>query len=771
MATASPTIERTEHRVGAGISTTILFYLLLFSVTGSITAAEWSDNLGIITFAAAGGATLSILFANIRRMPGALAHLIILILTAPVTATLGTLVLPDVLTFEEKLVVLFERVWAWANIVLVGGSGTDNLIFVLQLCAVMWLIAYIAGWSIYRQHQVWGALVPTGCTILLNLFYAAPQSGLYIGMFILSAMLLLVRLNLQSMEQSWRRTAVGYSPDISLDFLWYGALVTLILMVMVWILPASPPGPAWLEFLEPLQSPWQSFEDQFNRLFSSLNPVPRPASAAFFGSTLSLGGPIKLGQRPIMDIEALYARYWRAATYDKYSGVGWVSTQLDLVNLNANDLRLDGLRDLLRVEVTQTVKVLVNDRDILYAQSQPIRFSIPVEIRYTKTPSPEAAPTIFDVSLVRSRRPLREGSRYVVTSYISVTDEESLRADSVNYPSTITRYLQLPDELPVRVRNLAKEIAAQSDNPYDQATALEKYVRKHVKYSESVSPPPPNRDGVDYTLFERPEGYCNYYASALAVMARAVGIPARVVSGYSLGEFESGTFRIVEANAHSWVEIYFPSYGWVEFEPTANKPEIERPKRQTSNVPPDPRLDDAEKKDNNLDEKELDDNPRAPAELTRPWWNDPTSLALVGGGFVGVMLVGLSTMIIVRQARRNARLLPAARTYERMLNRVRWLGIREEKFATPIERARIINGVLPKAQIETEHIAASYTRERFGARKLDETERAELAGAWSKWRGEWLRGASVRVIERISKPLRAMMARLRKLKQRFERMQ
>ena len=83
---------------------------------------------------------------------------------------------------------------------------------------------------------------------------------------------------------------------------------------------------------------------------------------------------------------------------------------------------------------------------------------------------------------------------------------------------------------------------------------------------------------MDYVLFERPEGYCNYYASAMAVLARSVGIPARVASGYAVGSpSDDGLYHINEANAHSWPEIYLGELGWVEFEPTSARPEIVRP--------------------------------------------------------------------------------------------------------------------------------------------------------------------------------------------------
>jgi hypothetical protein len=89
---------------------------------------------------------------------------------------------------------------------------------------------------------------------------------------------------------------------------------------------------------------------------------------------------------------------------------------------------------------------------------------------------------------------------------------------------------------------------------------------------------------VDYFLFELKRGYCDYYASAMVILARAAGIPARLVTGYLSGTFDetTGQYRVTAADAHSWVELYFPSYGWIEFDPTARLSAIERPDAPTA---------------------------------------------------------------------------------------------------------------------------------------------------------------------------------------------
>jgi hypothetical protein len=113
--------------------------------------------------------------------------------------------------------------------------------------------------------------------------------------------------------------------------------------------------------------------------------------------------------------------------------------------------------------------------------------------------------------------------------------------------------------------------------PYDRARAIELYLRQ-FPYTLDVPYAPPGRDIADFFLFDLQEGYCDYYATSMVALARAAGLPARLVVGYASGSYDAETSRYVvtEADAHAWVEIYFPTYGWIEFEPTAGLEVLDR---------------------------------------------------------------------------------------------------------------------------------------------------------------------------------------------------
>jgi len=174
---------------------------------------------------------------------------------------------------------------------------------------------------------------------------------------------------------------------------------------------------------------------------------------------------------------------------------------------------------------------------------------------------------VFDID---ARSPV---SRYQAWSDIAQPSPTELRAASGPYPPKVVNdYLQLP-ALDSRIPRLAQQIAAPAKNNYDKATAIEDYLLTHFGYTLQLSRSTP-RDPLAEFLFERKQGHCEYFASSMAVMLRTLGIPSRVVDGFRTGEFNDLTSQYVvrDSNAHSWVEAYFPGYGWVSFDPTPAGP-------------------------------------------------------------------------------------------------------------------------------------------------------------------------------------------------------
>src|SRR5581483_6004743 len=165
--------------------------------------------------------------------------------------------------------------------------------------------------------------------------------------------------------------------------------------------------------------------------------------------------------------------------------------------------------------------------------------------------------------------PYHPVGQYQASSVIPLPTATELRQGGPDIPLQILwNNLQLP-HLDPRIGQLAQKITASATNNYDRAAAIENYLRTRYGYTLELPRTVP-ADPVAHFLFVRHEGHCEYFASAMAVMLRSLGIPARVVNGFRTGEFNDLTSEYVvrASNAHAWVETFFPGYGWVSFDPT-----------------------------------------------------------------------------------------------------------------------------------------------------------------------------------------------------------
>ncbi len=163
---------------------------------------------------------------------------------------------------------------------------------------------------------------------------------------------------------------------------------------------------------------------------------------------------------------------------------------------------------------------------------------------------------------------------YEGDSLLPIAEPAKARTASTVYSEEVrTTYLQLPTPLDPRITELARKITASANNPYDKSVAMESYLRRNFRYTLNLTGTP-GRDPLAHFLFETRAGHCEYFASAMAVMLRAIGIPSREVNGFLPGEYNDlgGDYIVRASDAHSWVEAFFPGSGWITFDPTPPAP-------------------------------------------------------------------------------------------------------------------------------------------------------------------------------------------------------
>lgn len=283
-------------------------------------------------------------------------------------------------------------------------------------------------------------------------------------------------------------------------------------------------------------------------------------------------GPVILSDQPVMSVECAEALRWRGAVYDEYTGRAWRRSssarewavwdeQTGGHHLVGNQQRLQGVAP--RRWVRQVFRAEKQMPSGLFAAADPIRLVGPYP--------PWAETDVYGCIFARMVVP--KGQTYEV--YSAIPDHyppEKLRTAPAVDPRAIPAvYLQLPLGTE-RLQALAREVAGDQPTPYDQALAIQQFLEENYTYGD-IPPIPAGRDVAEYFLFESRQGVCDLFATAMALMARSVGIPARVATGFAPGQYDpvAQKYLVRCLDAHAWAELFFPGYGWLAFDPQARR--------------------------------------------------------------------------------------------------------------------------------------------------------------------------------------------------------
>ncbi|MFQ5933253.1 MAG: transglutaminase family protein, partial [Dehalococcoidia bacterium] len=355
-----------------------------------------------------------------------------------------------------------------------------------------------------------------------------------------------------------------------------------------------------------------------------------------------------------------------------------------------------------------------------------------VRIELTRLP-----PNPPDITAMRPTKTLKPFEGYKAISYISAATEEMLREAGTDYPSWVTdRYLQLPDGLPDRVRRLSLGLTPGHiyTNPYDKATQIENWLRKQMFYSTDIDPLPEGEDGVDYFLFTSKRGYSSYFGSAMTVMLRAIGIPARLVVGYSTGDWDDQeqVYLVRSANAHAWPEAYFPGYGWIPFEPVPIQPllarggvidegfRIEPPRAQPGGGSVDP----------TRGQRPLDGE-GVPRDSSLPEGSGGIMLLPL---FILAAVLLLAALLWYWYNRGLSRLDNAARLYGKMSRLAALGGFGPRTNYTPMEYGEALATEMDVIEGHVEHISEAYAQNKYSPQASPEEEEETVRGSWQSLR-------------------------------------
>lgn len=629
---------------------------------------------------------------------------------------------------------IIVRQIVWLQKLVEGGTSRDGLIFVFQTSFIYWALGYTAAWYTFRKPRVWWAVIPTGLVLLsVVYYYAGPRPlQMYLAAYMLLSFLFVARTYLVEQERGWRASSVRYEKRIWFNFIRAGFIVALLALTFSWRLPPLGASATVGDALNGARGPWRDFQDNWTRMFSALRSYGTAVTDPY-QNTLVLGGPRTVGNTAVMDIivprELPYV-YWQAKVYHSYEDGGWISQDLPYTELFPDDGEIDLPQTAARELITQTVITYLPNSSFIYGAPDIVSVDRPINVYADRDENGNQL-----VSEVRSKYVLQLGDDYEVTSRLSLADASSLRAASTNYPDWLTAtYLQVPDTVTPETLALAEELTAPFNNPFDKAIAVRDYLRENIVYNDQIQATPSGVDPVHYTLFVSQEAYCNYYASAMALMLRSQGVPARVVSGYAQGTFdaETSSYRVQASNAHTWVEVYFPRYGWIQFEPTASIPAWDRPEsldgggggdafsqftaqsfldrealleeRLEPEIPP--------PADNDLQEALRGEEAAAIVEPS--FWDTFPVWQAIGAALVLLVAVALSVTANEMNKRVEG---DVDKSFWRLRSWAGWLGLSAKETHTPYEQAEILVTAVPEGKEPIRTLTKQFVLKQFSASK------------------------------------------------------
>ena len=659
---------------------------------------------------------------------------------------------PDLVT---RLRELGESVNLFAyEVAVLGLRSSETSVFLLTIGAVVWTTGQFAGFSVFRRQRVMPAILVAAIPLVINVSVTVRDQYLHVIVFAAAALLLMMRLNLFGQVRAWRSRAIAEGEQVASPFIRAGSVFITIALVGSVALAANTSS-------APLGNAWTDLEDQLVNVGFEVNRVLGGVSGAARGPS-ALFAPTQTMREVWESSDAIEftanttepgGHRYRGATYDVFDGRTWQrSNPVSLSVAQGQDILAPSAESVAQLAGRHEVIVEITPDEIgahtFVAPDGPLHMSSAVEI--TIHGEPDGLPGGF----VAGRLPqgLIEGVPYTVRAMVPTVDGEDaltanqLAAAGVTYDYWVRRYVDIREgSIGQRTYDVAASVVAglpaDQRDPYRIAEAIQNYLRRTGGFSY-------NTDVRGFCTYENyidcflqvKQGFCEWFAGTMVMMLRTQGIPARYVMGYLPGrQLDDGRWEIPRSAAHAWVEVYFPGYGWITFDPTPGNEE-------NSNVQP------------RLEEGELVATPRPPGgEVPVPSFLGPdfgeelfdqpvgapplpggSADRLVGPLAVIGLLAAIGLFVLAFGLRRLPRTEPelAYRGVTRLAAR---LGYGPRPSQTAYEFADGLGEVVPAVRSELRVVATARVESAYGRRELQGEALRALREAYRRVRMGLLR--------------------------------
>ncbi|MDQ4036711.1 MAG: DUF3488 and transglutaminase-like domain-containing protein [Chloroflexota bacterium] len=739
-----------------------LLVVMALALSWAVQGAHWLGQLEYLPpvafWAILAGALLGVLPLSV-------------VITLPVSAVVGAAVVLWAIGGEyhvalgqaARVAALRDDLIGWTVTVLTTGFPSQLSPIAIGFGMLMWATAFMAAYAVYRHNRVLDAIMLLGAAMIVNLSATLTNLFGHLLLFVIAALLLWLRAALVDRQDGWQRRRVNENLEVPAAIMRSGIVFAGASVLLAWVLTsvavAAPLTGAWRSF----DSVWTGVRDQFEGVFGNLTNPQSRITGSTFGAGFTVQGRWVSNNEPALTVAAPRPLYLRTATYDVYTGRGWERSPGTTRQVPPGEALFDGPTpewpsDGYEIE-TITISMHQTLGRNLFTSGSPIQVYAPIVIHEAS-----GQPVLGGIE---AANPIGPDEGYQVSVALTEANEAQLATAGTDYPDVV-RDLYLDDSAVTgRVRELALRVVGDAADPYHQAKALADYLRRDATFSyrTEVAVPENGQDLVEFFLFDpaiNRSGFCQHYASAMVMMARSLGLPARVAAGFAPGERqEPGTFLVRESDAHAWAEVYFPGYGWQIFEATKSiDPRFFRPTGDPSTVAPPRTGVDPLRDFENLDPALRRNVNALPSvdfidggfDATRPDAAADGESSRTGNALViGALVLGAAAFfwLRMRNLQRRWRLLPAGdRAWQRLTLAADRAGVGPQPSETIYEYTGWLEEQLPSHVEPIRTVADGKVWQAYSGRRMTTAASHRLEDAWARLRlplvwlaaRHWLRG-------------------------------
>jgi transglutaminase-like putative cysteine protease len=714
--------------------------------------ADWTDDLA---WAALGGVIAGFLGAR-AGWNRPLAHLIGAIFAVLIVGILVGSVLDVEGNFGQKFIATASASVDAALDFAVYKSPltrqTGHYLLVLGL--LCWANGQFAASAVFRQGRPIGPIVVLGAVLVANMSATVHDQIWFLVLFSLAALFLLIRLHALEERATWIRRRIGDPATVSSLYIRGGTAFIALAVFFALALTASARSAPLAGFWDDARPTLIEISQFLQRIIPPA-PDSRPIGFPSFGSQVAVGGLWATASEPALEIDRApndkRAIYWRATTYDTFTLQGWTTAVPATTDRAANTPLLQDTLDAipkasLREDVTFVIKPASDVFHVAFSPSDPLTIDRAVTLNLSGQDG-------FLQSIgVSGRDPYRiTASIPILKDVEGGVTQNRLRAAGTDYPPGVTaRYLAVPatamgpaaKDLLAHVLERAKSKTKNHVTPYDVAAEIVDEFQDSAVYSyrTNVLGVCDNSPSIVECFAQHKQGYCEHFASTMAVLLRSAGVPARLVEGFLPGTLDptSGVEQIRTDGAHAWVEVYFPGYGWQMFDPTGGG------RSQAQALPPGavvplpsatPRASFVVPSARPGDERNQPVRQGETRDPLRGAGSNPGVLIAIAIGLIAaILLIGF---VAWRRGPRNVSTPEGF--YASIAGLARRFGFGPRPTQTAYEYATALGDILPTVRPELQTVAAAKVEVAYGRRQLGEERMRTLRESYRRLRVGLLR--------------------------------